>query len=560
MLNKINRTYNFIGKHVAILLVIDFFVGVFWFAIESGFLVVFQGFLLSINLLSIDTIKLPVWYPKDLYSNLLIISFYGLIRAVLTGAKKVVPAMAAQVFAGDQRIKILASSFFLVDRRSTSEIVGAFGELANKASQYVLHGSHMLSSLAVTVLLLLLSLRLAPLETICSMFLLVVVMLPLRGFNKRIRKNGEGVVREWDSVNKVLVEGIKNIFLLRLYNLTSTEYSNGVGRLKAYESHRTRYQLISAVITSAPLFLGLIIIAFVTFFSRKYFSTDPYHFVAFLYLFMRLAQNLSQLNSSWSSMSFYKESFIKLYSWTPVSAGHETVSSSVNSSEFISPVEIQMRDVSFGYNPSLEILNNFNVTVRPGGFLLLKGPSGVGKSTLIKLLTSMEVPSKGEILIDGKSPSHFLKFNSESIGYVGPEPFLVPGTVRENLLYGKRTNVTDDEIRESLTAMGMQEVINAFPGKLDEKLHEETQLSTGQKQRLSFARAILRRPSLLILDEATANIDFKTELFIINFLKSISGKVTIVAVSHRDSFNDIASISITMDPNQQTLTSDVSTQ
>lgn len=542
MLNRITNTYRFIGKHVAFLMALDFFVGVLWFVVESGFLFVFQGFLLSIKLLSIDNIKLPSWYPLDLKSNLVILALYGLMRAFLTGAKKVVPAMASQAFALDQRRNILGTSFFLNEKRSTAESLGNFGELANKASQFVLHTSHVLSSIAVIVLLFGFSLKLAWIETLVSIALLFFVMLPLRGFNKRIRKNGEGVVREWNNVNKVLVDGIKNIFLLRLYHLTSFEFENGVSRLKAYEAHRNRYLIISAVISSAPLFLGLLIISVVTFLSRKYLETPPLHFVAFLYLFLRQAQNLSQLNTALTSMIFYKDSFLSLYQWVPSTAweAKNQVTREPRKLSIEKDVAIEVSNVSFSYSSDQVILRDLSVRIKTGELALIKGPSGVGKSTLVKIIVGMESSQAGSVKINGKSAQEFMQENYENVAYVGPEPFLIPGTVRENLAYGNFRSLSDDEIWQSLEILSIEKTIQGLPKGLDEYLHEETQLSTGQKQRLSFARAILRNPILLILDEATANIDYQTEQVILDYLKKIKCKMTILAISHRESFDELA--------------------
>lgn len=548
MLKKLKNAYKFLGKQVALLMALDFFIGVMWFMAESGFLFVFQGFLLSINLLSLESIKLPNWYPVDLTSNLIILTFYGLMRAFLIGAKKVIPAMASQAFALDQRRNILGTSFFLNEKRSTAESLGSFGELVNKASQFVLHGSHALSSVAVAVLLVGFSLKLAWIETLVSIGLLVLVMLPLRGFNKRIRKNGEGVVREWNNVNKVLVDGIKNIFLLRLYHLTGFEFENGVLRLKAYETHRNRYLLISAVITSAPLFLGLLIISVVTFLSRKYLMTPPLHFVAFLYLFLRQAQNLSQLNTSLSSMLFYKDSFLGLYKWAP-SESWEPHNQTLRHSTIVrskTNVEIEVLNLRFGYSRDQVILRDLSIHIKPGELALIKGPSGVGKSTLVKIIVGMEDPQEGIVKINGVSAQDFMKENYERVAYVGPEPFLIPGTVRENLSYGNFRTLSDDEIWQSLQVLSMDKTVQSMTKSLDEHLHEETQLSTGQKQRLSFARAVLRKPILLILDEATANIDYQTEQIILDYLKRSKSKMTVIAISHRESFDELADKRILM--------------
>jgi ABC-type multidrug transport system fused ATPase/permease subunit len=256
---------------------------------------------------------------------------------------------------------------------------------------------------------------------------------------------------------------------------------------------------------------------------------------------LRIAQTASVLNSSFSSVIFYKDSFKQLsklnFESKPVitKIAHETPPHWSQS-----PISIFFDKVSFAYPLGKKILNNFQLKVEPGEFLLIRGPSGAGKSTIIKLLVGMESPQSGQIMLDGIDPKPFLDMCASSISYVGPEPFLIPGSVRENLHYGSNLKHEDNIIWKVLNKMSIAEVVQEFTTGLEEFLTEETQMSTGQKQRLSFARAILREPRLLILDEATANIDIKTEEYILNYLKEIKGEVTIIAITHRESFNSLA--------------------
>jgi ABC-type multidrug transport system fused ATPase/permease subunit len=150
-------------------------------------------------------------------------------------------------------------------------------------------------------------------------------------------------------------------------------------------------------------------------------------------------------------------------------------------------------------------------------------------------------PTAGQILINGKPVEEIRSSLAETIAYVGPEPYLLPGTVRENLLYPKTKAVIDDQILwQALRDSHIDHVIEGFPKGLDHLLFEDTQLSTGQKQRLALARALIRQPGLLILDEATANIDVETEGKIIQTLIKKKASMLITVVSHRSTFDAIA--------------------
>ncbi len=132
------------------------------------------------------------------------------------------------------------------------------------------------------------------------------------------------------------------------------------------------------------------------------------------------------------------------------------------------------------------------------------------------------------------------------VAYVGPEPYLISGTVRENLLYGHQSKdqVTDADLWQALGLAQLESEIRSLPGSLDAKLNEQTQMSTGQKQRLAIARALLRKPQMLILDEATANLDGQTEDRFIQCLRPLLPRLTTVIISHKGSFNALATSTI----------------
>ncbi|MES2528829.1 MAG: ABC transporter ATP-binding protein [Bdellovibrionota bacterium] len=540
MFKKFGKFKGFVGDRVLMLIAANLVLGVLWFAIEIGFLIVFQGFLLSIGFMDQLSLSLPSWYPKDLSSNLTLLALYGFFRAVLTGLKSMIPALVAQIFAAEQRKRIINMCFYNNHNHPTSEILGAFGELTTKAGYFVQHCSNILGMSAAIILLFLLSVRLAPYEAIFSLVLLIAIMLPFRKFNRRIGMYGGDLVKDWNKANKVLLEGMKNIFLLKVYQLLETEYKKGVQTIESYERQYFRYVSISTVISSFPLFAGLLIIAITTYFSKNYFATNPTHFVGFLYLFLRTAQNSSLLNTSLSNAIFYKKSFLNLYHLSSGTSSSRVFESSQVTRVDNSPISIEFKNIQFSYLENLPIFSDLNLNVNSGEFLLIRGPSGAGKSTLIKLLVGLLKPTQGKIQIGDLDPVSFLASRASDIGYVGPEPFLIPGSVRENLQYGSNLHYADDIIWQILENVSMDNVVNDFPLKLDEYLNEDTQLSTGQRQRIAFARALLRNPKLLILDEATANIDQQTESLIIQYLSQIKGKVTVIAISHRESFNHIA--------------------
>ena len=196
--------------------------------------------------------------------------------------------------------------------------------------------------------------------------------------------------------------------------------------------------------------------------------------------------------------------------------------------------EIQFDHVHHEYIKGLEVLHDINFKVRSGETIAFVGATGAGKSTVVSLVGRFYEISKGTISIDGYN-IHDVTQESlrQQIGVVLQEPFLFSGTVRENILYG-RASATEEEMIEAAKAVGAHDFIQRLEKGYDTELQERgSNLSGGQRQLISFARAVLANPRILILDEATANVDTQTEIVIQNALRRLLQGRTSLVIAHR---------------------------
>ena len=196
--------------------------------------------------------------------------------------------------------------------------------------------------------------------------------------------------------------------------------------------------------------------------------------------------------------------------------------------------EIEFRHVSFSYGSELPALSDVSFHARPGETIALVGKTGAGKSTLINLLTRFYELKQGDILIDGQSIRdinvHELR---QKIGMVTQESFLFNGTIRENLQMGK-PSASDEELLEAAEAANARSFIDLLRNGLSSVVGERgVKLSVGEKQRLSIARALLKDPPILILDEATASVDTATERLIQEALENLMFRRTSIVIAHR---------------------------
>jgi ATP-binding cassette subfamily B multidrug efflux pump len=195
--------------------------------------------------------------------------------------------------------------------------------------------------------------------------------------------------------------------------------------------------------------------------------------------------------------------------------------------------EVEFRNLNFGYNGAA-VLHDINLHIPAGTSLAIVGPTGSGKSTLVSLIPRIYDAEPGAVLIDGRPIREFtLDELRRSIGFVPQETFLFGDSIRENIAYGI-DNANDDQVRAAAEAASIAADIEGFPEKYDTMVGERgITLSGGQKQRTAIARAIIRDPRVLILDDALASVDTHTEDRILNHLRELMRGRTTILISHR---------------------------
>jgi ATP-binding cassette subfamily B protein len=198
---------------------------------------------------------------------------------------------------------------------------------------------------------------------------------------------------------------------------------------------------------------------------------------------------------------------------------------------------VTLREVSFKYPNGKEVLHNVNIELEKGKTYAFVGPTGGGKTTTASLLSRLYDSTKGSILIGGKDiRSYTPEERAQKIGFILQDPFLFTGTVRDNIVYGNPLyqNHSNGHLSRAIKEAGLETLLERFDQGIDTKVQTVGDgISLGQKQLIAFMRAVLRKPELLILDEATANIDTITEHLLDNILKNLPSSTTRVIIAHR---------------------------
>lgn len=198
---------------------------------------------------------------------------------------------------------------------------------------------------------------------------------------------------------------------------------------------------------------------------------------------------------------------------------------------------LTFKDVSFTYPEGKEVLHDINFTLEPGKTYALVGPTGGGKTTTASLMARIFDPTQGKVFLDGKDiRTYSSEERAKKIGFILQEPFLFTGTVKDNIVYGNEAyqNLSEEALQKVIKDQQLDALFTWFEQGLGTKISTGGDtISLGQRQIIAFVRAVLRHPDILILDEATANIDTVTEQLLEEILKKLPAKTTRVIIAHR---------------------------
>lgn len=342
----------------------------------------------------------------------------------------------------------------------------------------------------------------------------------------------------------VLAFNRRDYFRKRFEQANAANYSTNVGAGIANSVFMPVYSFLSSMGQLVVLLYGIYLIRigyFTPGFLIAYFMYtssfyDPLRQLAALWAGFQVAiaswDRISHLLSLETDMVTLPETAASL-------GGHGGLSvvAGGNGSANAAPALIEFRDVSFAYPNGKDVLTHNSFRLEKGKTYALVGPTGGGKTTTASLLARLYDPTAGAVLLDGRDIRTFAPpERAQKIGFILQDPILFTGTVRENILYGNAAykDYTNDQLAAVLHESGLETLLARFDEGLDTKVTLAGEgISLGQKQLIAFIRAVLRNPELLILDEATANIDTVTEKMLEDILRRLPDTTTRVIIAHR---------------------------
>ena len=437
----------------------------------------------------------------------------------------------------------LASSFF--DRTPVGKLITRIASDVEALGNVFASGaigvvSDFVSIVAIVVMIYITDWKLASI----LVFMLIPVTALIIYFQQQYRKANYKAREELSKLNSMLQENIAGINIVQLFR--REKYNSEV-----YRSINERYRLEidktifhDSAVSATLEWIALVAIAAVLWVGGVFVLQDAMTYGA-LSAFILYAQRLfNPLRQFADKFTMFQSGFTAIERITEllnepieirdkvisVAEGHRTLLTDIDSSK---TGEIRFENVWFGYKPDEYVIKNLDFTIKPGEKVALVGPTGAGKSSIIRLLCRLYEPSKGRILVDGIDIKDIPQADLRRyIGVILQESFLFAGDVKRNITLGDDYSL--EEVKQAAKLVNIDRFIEDLPDGYNTILRERgTNLSGGQKQLLAFARVAIRNPHVLILDEATSSLDVSTEALIQEALEHLLTNRSAIIIAHR---------------------------
>jgi ATP-binding cassette subfamily B protein len=453
---------------------------------------------------------------------------------------RVTGRLAAWVM-NDLRVKVftqlqrLSLDFFTEEKagvvmtRMTSDIENLQQLMQDGFSQFAIQG---LTMLVITVVLFTMDVRLALITVVMIVPTLTVISLWFRGASEagynRVR---DGIANVLSDLSESL-HGVRVVAAHNRQRRNVVHHRNVVGQYREANDYTAHVNAIYGPTTQLLGVLGQGALLGIGGDMVIHHTLSIGALIAFFLYLNRFFAPIQLLVQQYNTYQQGQSSILKLRTLLNT---EPSVTESLDAVELpLITGEIVFEDVSFGYDALVPVIRNVSVRIAPGETVAFVGPTGAGKSTMAKLVTRFYDPTGGRVLIDGFDLRDVSLLSlRRQLGVVPQEPFLFDGTIRDNIGFA-RPDADPAEVDEAVRTVGLTELIDRLPDGLDTAVHERGQsLSSGERQLIALARAFLAHPRVLVLDEATSNLDLQSETKVESALDVLLEGRTAILIAHR---------------------------
>ncbi len=512
---------------------------------------------------------LPAWLPFDvrllspaaIWAGLLAVGIAQAAAQVVTYQTKI---MFTELIHARLR---MALGYCLLKRENgrpapLSQVDFYLAECFPKATAFLFHATQLFSfavqSLMISVGMIYLAWGEA-LVGVSGLVLMGFLVLQLNRWTNRVAGKVPDAV---DALQKTKVRIVRNWILIKILQIQEREYRKYLDSVFKYYKHSSLAYFYGNLGGAVMPVLGIVVIAAIVVSNLRFFRTPAVDLIAFLYLFVKFQTRVANGSNLIGGIFICRPQFRESMNMLAALSRGERLEAFRPQRHFSlfkagigpgdlpaespgepaprrrrdgGPPAIRVDGVGFAY-PGMQgaVLDGLSLNLDPGLQMGIVGPNGSGKSTLLGIILGVQKPTRGNVYIDGIQSAEYVTRHADGIAYVGAEPYLILGTVMENLTYGLARACTEQEAWAALGLVRMEDFVRGLPEGLGYLIQENGEgLSTGQKQRLTIARAFLRDPALLVLDEPSANLDESGEAVVVDALGKLKGLCTVLIVSHK---------------------------
>jgi len=398
-------------------------------------------------------------------------------------------------------------------------------------------GTHFLMRLLTIMVMMLaylyVALRLSPTLTLVALGAGLTLWLLLRSENHKAAQSGQQLSNSNRNVHKHLLEHLGSMRLIKAHGHSQAQINTFNHFIDNQKETQVQFQRSYSQVQMLYKMLGALSLAALTYLSIEILALPTAELLVLIVLFSRLLPMLSQLQGGYQHLLHMLPAF---------DAWQQLINDCRQNRECIeegtSPVrltnEITLNHIRFNYPRSKFVLDIEHLPIRAKRITAITGESGSGKSTLVDLLLGLHLPQQGVIRIDDTSlDASNLDNWRKHIAYVPQDTLLFDASIADNLAWGN-PKCSEDDIWQVLELVAMKDRVTNLPDQLHTRMGEKgAMFSGGERQRLSLARALLRKPDLLILDEATSSLDSDNEQIILDTLHRLKGSLTTILITHR---------------------------
>jgi ATP-binding cassette subfamily C protein len=429
---------------------------------------------------------------------------------------------------------ITNSNWLFFSRMKSSSLAHALTNEIDRISTGTGQFLTFIASIMILVVYIIFALELAGLITGVIFAVGVVILLILRRRASKSRASGEdittttrdlyySILQHLDGMKTIKSFGMQDENIKVFKDQSNKVASNYLGAIKSYADVKMLFDVGTVVV-----------LAVMVFFLIEIVKLPTASLFLLIYLFVRMIPSFSTIQRAYQYFINMLPAFGNVIDLEDQFLGNSETSKSDDGSVELKEV-ISFENVVFSYSGEGHFaLEDINLRIPVGKTIAIAGPSGAGKSTVADLIMGLIRPDKGKITVDGTnlSDERFASWRNR-IGYVAQETFLFNETIRFNLQMASQ-GATEDELNEALNLAAAYQFVSKLPEGLDTVIGDRgVRLSGGERQRLALARALLRKPSLLIMDEATSNLDSENEKKILKAIDALHGEITILMIAHR---------------------------